>query len=227
MICVSLAESTSEALLKCLGQVAVKADLAEVRLDCLKDVDRLDFIDLLKDRPCPLIFTNRSRDEGGRFSGSEQDRIGLLKQAVSAGADYVDIELRTDPAYREDVVQRAREAGTKLIISFHDFLNTPPKERLVEVLDLQRQAGADISKIVTMAEGPRDVLNIFSLYFKALDGDFPLIAFCMGTFGKMSRLVCPSLGAYLTYCSSAEGHEAAPGQITLDDMTALVDYLSS
>jgi len=226
MICVSLAEPTCDALLKRLQQVVAKADLAEVRLDALTDVESLDFVSLIKDRPCPLIFTNISSTEGGLFSGPEEERINLLKKAISAGADYVDIELRTDPALRDAIVKKVREAGTKLIISYHDFSRTPAKEKLIEVFDSERRAGADIGKIVTMAEGPQDVLKVLSLHFKAMAEGFPLIAFCMGPFGKMSRLACLALGAYLTYASPARGHEAAPGQIPLDDLRAMVDCLN-
>jgi 3-dehydroquinate dehydratase-1 len=226
MICVSLAETTCDALLKRLHQVAAKADMAEVRLDALADVEYLDFVSLVKDRPCPLVFTNRSSEEGGLFSGPEEERISLLEKAVNAGADYIDLELRTAPALREIVTKKVREAGIKLIISYHDFSCTPEREKLMEVFDLEMRAGADIGKIVTMAKGPQDVLGVFSLYFKALDDGFPLIAFCMGPFGKMSRLACLALGAYLTYASPVKGHEAAPGQIPLDDLRAMVDYLN-
>jgi 3-dehydroquinate dehydratase type I len=226
MICVSLAESTCDALLKRLQQVTAKADMAEVRLDALADAKSLDFVSLIKDRPCPLIFTNRSSAEGGLFSGPEEERTGLLDKAISAGADYVDIELRTDPVLRDAIVKKVRKTGTKLIISYHDFFCTPEKEKLIEVFDSERQAGADIGKIVTMAADPQDVLKVFSLYFKAVDDGVPLIAFCMGGVGKMSRLACLAMGAYLTYASPARGHEAAPGQIPLDDLRAMVDCLN-
>jgi len=226
MICVSLAEPTCDALLKRLQQVAAKADMVEVRLDALMEADSLDFVSLIKDRPCPFIFTNRSSAEGGLFKGSEEDRIGLLEKAIFAGADYIDIELRTDPALRDAIVKKVHEAGAKLIISYHDFFCTPEKEKQIELFDSERQAGADIGKIVTTAEGLRDVLEVFSLYFKALDEGFPLIAFCMGPFGKMSRLACLAMGAYLTYASSSRGHETAPGQIPLDDLRAMVDCLN-
>ena len=226
MICVSLAEPTCDALLKRLQQVAAKADMAEVRLDALADMESLDLVSLIKDCPCPLIFTNRFSAEGGLFSGSEEERISFLEKAISAGADYVDIELRTDQALRDAIVKKAHEAGAKLIISYHDFSCTPAKEKLIDVFDSERRAGADIGKIVTMAAGPQDVLKVFSLYFKALDEGIPLIAFCMGPFGKMSRLACLAMGAYLTYASPAMGHEAAPGQIPLDDLRAMVDCLN-
>ncbi len=226
MICVSLAEATPDALLGSIQHVGPKADLIEIRLDTLKAPECLDIKGLLRARSCPLIFTNRSRDEGGHFSGSEEERIGLLEKAVLEGADYIDLELRTDLALRGVVLEKIQKANTKLIISYHDFTSTPSMEGLIEIFDSERRAGADIGKIVTMAEGPRDVLRVLSLYPRALDEGFSLIAFCMGTLGKMSRLACLALGAYLTYASPSSGHEAAPGQIPLDDLRAIVDYLS-
>ncbi|NIA08908.1 MAG: type I 3-dehydroquinate dehydratase [Nitrospiraceae bacterium] len=227
MICVSLAESNSDALLGSIEHVGPKADLIEIRLDTLKDPDSLDIEGLISARSCPLIFTNRSEKEGGNFSGPEEKRIGLLERAILAGADYIDLELRTEPTLRDVVLKKIQEANTRLIISYHDFTSTPSMEKLIEVFDSERQTGADIGKIVTMAEGPRDILRIFSLYARALDNKFSLIAFCMGAMGKISRLACLSLGAYLTYASPSKGHEAAPGQIPLDDLRAMVDYLNN
>ncbi|OPL14449.1 MAG: hypothetical protein AVO38_02455 [delta proteobacterium ML8_D] len=226
MICVSLAEPTCDALLKRLQKVEAKADMVEVRLDAFVEIESLDFASLIKDRPCPFIFTNRSSAEGGLFTGSEDDRIGLLEKAISAGADYIDIELRTDPVLRNAIVKKVHEAGAKLIISYHDFFGTPDTDKQIELFDSERQAGADIGKIVTTAKCTQDVLKVFSLYFKALDEAFPLIAFCMGPFGKMSRLACLAMGAYLTYASPSRGHETAPGQISLDELRAMVDCLN-
>jgi 3-dehydroquinate dehydratase type I len=226
MICVSLAEPTCDLLLKRLQEVVAKADMAEVRLDALRDVESLDFISLIKGRFCPLIFTNRPANEGGFFLGPEEKRIGLLERAINAGADYIDLELRTKPELRSIIIEKAHHAGTKLIISYHDFFGTPPKEKLIKVFDFERRVGADIGKIVTTAGSPQDVVQVFSLYFMATEEKMPLIAFCMGTFGKMSRLACLALGGYLTYASPFKGRETAPGQIPLDDLRVLVDYLS-
>ena len=48
-----------------------------------------DFKRLLKDRPCPLVATFRRPADGGRFPGSEEERLMLLRQAIVAGFDWV------------------------------------------------------------------------------------------------------------------------------------------
>jgi 3-dehydroquinate dehydratase-1 len=227
MLCVSLSEATPQALSLRLHRDVLKADVAEVRLDALEERDALDLGALIEGSPRPILFTNRSREEGGSFFGSEKDRVALLREAALAGAAYVDLELRTAPELRAALLKDARRTGTRVILSYHDFSGTPPDDALVEVLGVMKRAEADIGKIVTMAREPQDVHRVLSLYFHASRHDFPLIAFCMGGFGKMSRVACLALGAHLTYASPAEGRETASGQIPLDTFRSIVDYLMS
>src|SRR5207253_10856131 len=66
------------------------AKLIELRLDFLAKAP--DFKRLLQNKPCPMIATLRRPAEGGRFPGTEQERLMLLRQAVVAGFDWVDLE---------------------------------------------------------------------------------------------------------------------------------------
>src|ERR1700751_3483400 len=66
------------------------ARLIELRLDFLARAP--DFKRLLANKPCPMIATVRRPDDGGRFSGSEEERLMLLRQAIVAGFDWVDLE---------------------------------------------------------------------------------------------------------------------------------------
>jgi 3-dehydroquinate dehydratase type I len=88
-----------------------------------------------------------------------------------------------------------------------------------------QQTGADIVKIATTANKTDDILNISSLYRKEAKGSMPLIAFCMGEIGKISRLLSLSLGSYLVFTSSGPGKSTAPGQISLHDFKAMVALL--
>lgn len=225
MICVSLTEQTVSALLHRMTETASRADVIEVRLDTLQHLDAQTIEVIMKSRPRPLIFTNRAMTEGGAFRGREDERVEHLEEAAAAGADYVDLELMTEKALRDRLLGRARKAGTRVIFSYHDFRCTPPKGRLRRILDWQRGAGADIGKIVTMASDIRDVSRVLSLMGLSQDLNFPLIAFCMGEAGRASRVACLAMGAYLTYSSPSEGRETAPGQIPLEDLRSIVDFL--
>jgi 3-dehydroquinate dehydratase-1/3-dehydroquinate dehydratase/shikimate dehydrogenase len=75
--------------------------------------------------------------------------------------------------------------------------------------------GAHIAKIVTMAHDFHDVLRVLSLQEEAARMDIPLIAFCMGQPGVISRVATVELGGYMTYCAVSESEATAPGQLSV------------
>src|ERR1700756_3291624 len=88
------------------------AQLIELPLDFLAKT--LDFRRLLATRPCAMIATVRRPEEGGRWKGTEEERLMLLRQAIAAGFDWVDLE--TDTAAK---IPRYRDV--KRIISYHNL----------------------------------------------------------------------------------------------------------
>ena len=72
------------------------ARLIELRLDFLAKAPQ--FKRLLDNKPCPMIATVRRPQDGGRWSGTEEARQAMLRQAIVSGFDWVDLE--TDIADR-------------------------------------------------------------------------------------------------------------------------------
>ena len=65
-----------------------------------------------------MIVTCRREKDGGRWTKSEEERLMLLRQAIVAGVEYVDLE--------EDIAASIPRFGkTKRIISYHNFQETP------------------------------------------------------------------------------------------------------
>jgi 3-dehydroquinate dehydratase type I len=219
MICLPIVAKTTEEAVAQLEKGAPLADILELRIDQIKDVD-LERLMNRKRIAKQILVTNRRQDEGGGFAGTEQERIGLLKDAVALGADYVDIEVRTEkPLIRELVEQIKRHDGrTKWIISFHDFGKTPSERTLRKTFAICSKTGADVVKIVTRAHAVEDNLRVLGLIPYARDKGRAIIALCMGEHGKISRVMAPLMGAFLGYASLEKGKESAPGQLTIEEM---------
>ena len=92
------------------------ATFIELRLDFLAKA--VDFKRLLPLKKCPWIATLRRREDGGRWTGNEVERKTIIRQAIVAGFDWVDLE--TDIAHE---IPRFREV--KRIISYHNLSETP------------------------------------------------------------------------------------------------------
>jgi len=201
MICVSLGRTRHSAMRQGHQQLAEqKAELVELRVDWLRK--RPDIGSLLKDRPTPVVVTCRRPEDKGLWKGDEEQRRAVLREAIIAGAEYVDIEI--------DIAQSIPRYGkTKRIISYHNFDETPIE--LYDIYHKLAQGDPDIIKIVTMANAPSDNVRVLEMLRAA---DVPTVAFCMGEFGTISRILCGQRGAPFTYAGFSSEREMAPGQLT-------------
>jgi 3-dehydroquinate dehydratase-1 len=227
LVCVSIAADTAAAdpqaeVLAAARMAEPAADVIEIRLDSIPQPEITPFV---KEISRPLLFTNRAQREGGLYQGDEGARTGLLLDAISAGAAYVDIEMMTAFDLRQEVIDRAAEQQTQVIVSWHNFDETPAAEKLEEIFNEQYASGAGIGKIVTMAKTFEDVLGVLGLQLLAAEKDFPLIAFCMGRAGMISRVATLELGGYMTYAAPDSGQPTAPGQLQVSTLRAIMQTL--
>src|SRR3990167_10456471 len=110
------------------------AKLIELRLDFLSKPP--DFKRLLEGRPCPIIATFRRPQDGGEWGASEDQRLMLIRQAIVAGFDFVDLEIDT-------IDKIPRFGAVKRIVSYHNIRETP-----VNLEDLYKEMCADDADIV-------------------------------------------------------------------------------
>jgi 3-dehydroquinate dehydratase type I len=201
------------------------AHILELRVD---QVNNVNLEELMSGKQCKILVTNRRRDEGGGFSGTERERVELLKEAVALGADYVDVEVRTGDALIEELSVKIgnHHARTKWIISHHEFSGTPSLRALRRRLDECRSTGANIIKIVTYAHTMEDNLRVLGLIPYARRKGQEIIAFCMGEMGRISRVMAPLFGSYFSYASLEKGTESAPGQLTVEEMKGISRILN-
>lgn len=222
-ICVAVALPDTASVIRSIRPVQDSVDVVEIRLDAMAEADCAT---LCREIPRPLLFTNRAAWEGGACADPEEKRIAPLLAAAKAGAAYVDLELRTDPVLRRRLLEAMKNTATRMIISSHDFAGTPDPEQLAAILQAQADSGAHIGKIVTMAHEPLDVLRVLNLLAEARKRCFPLIAFCMGEAGRISRIITLLLGGFMTYGALDSGQATAPGQLSVAELRAALALLA-
>jgi len=212
------------------------ADLIELRLDLMDEVADADLRQLLESaRPAaPLIFTIRSRAEGGAWDGDDTDRISRL---IDLGplADWLDVELATwqkSANIRQKVGLALRRAGLisqsggveeidqarprRLILSHHDTQSRPSTLSA----DLVAMLSAEDCAVPKLAWRARTVRDNFEAFELMRTSPKPLIAVCLGELGLMSRVLARKFGAFATFAALRPGQETADGQI---DIAALRD----
>jgi 3-dehydroquinate dehydratase/shikimate dehydrogenase len=207
-IAVSLAPRDTEAGLATLRELAPAISMAEIRLDLMAS---FDLRRLIAEAPCRLIITCRPPREGGRFSGSEAERLAILRQAMDLGCAYVDSEWDSVAA----LAGRGRGA-TKLIVSRH-WNDQMPATLWPTYLELRDEA--DVVKLVGLARRPADMLPVFDLLNRASS---PVIGLAMGEAGRLTRLLAPCFPqCLLTYAAPTAEAITAPGQLSVQEMTSI------
>src|SRR5262249_46476415 len=127
----------TDACLATLRALAASISLAEIRLDLMAS---FDLPRLIGEAPCPLIITCRPSREGGAFSGTENERLDILAQAMDLGCTYIDGEWDCIGALAE-----RRSSATRLIVSRH-WTDRMPADLWATYEALRSQA--DVVKLV-------------------------------------------------------------------------------
>ncbi len=187
-------------------------DFAEVRIDAMDAT--IEDIQKIFSRPLALIATFMPSGPGVKpqTTADAGTRKKCLIAAIEAGAKYVDVEVQSDSAFRNEIIEKAKMKDCKIIISFHDFRTTPDMEKLEEITALCFREGADIAKIACKVNNERDNLRLLRLLDNA-DYQGKTVVIGMGNRGRITRVAAPFLGSPFTFASVSKGRETAEGQI--------------
>jgi len=212
--CVSIAEKTPKKIKQTLIKALKKSDYAEIRFDFLSPNLVPDTLQLIKKDFRKCVATLRPISEGGKFSGDEKNRVAIIKLMSEYNPFLLDVEFNT-LIKNKNLKNYLKNAETDILVSWHNFRQTPNISTLKKKL-LQMKKFSNNIKIVTMAKSIYDASTILSLYN---NNDVKLIAFSMGNYGRISRLLCLLLGSPYTYTSL--GKPIAAGQFNVDEIKSI------
>lgn len=232
-ICVPVVGKTEEEILRAARQLKqIPADLAEWRVDWYEHVHDIQNVtqlfaplrEILGETP--LLFTFRTKQEGGQ-TDMEPDTYAALNQAAirSGYVDLIDVELFTGETMVKQLIKAAHASGVKVVASGHDFVKTPTKEDMIQRMCAMQCLDADILKIAVMPRSRVDVLTLLTateeMYTKYADR--PIVTMSMGGDGVVSRLCGELTGSAVTF--GAAGQASAPGQMPAEKLAQILAHI--
>lgn len=177
-----------------------EADILEMRIDCFHQLLEkvVHYLQEVRSKvDLPMIGTVRENEF------TKKHRIEIFKEIVPY-VDCIDIELGTPISH--EVVSTASDKI--VIISEHNFTDTPDEKGLRSIVSRAKDEGADIVKIATMARSGEDVLRLLE-FTKSCS--CPIVTIAMGPHGCISRVVAPLFGSLFSYGYLTQ--PVAPGQL--------------
>lgn len=167
-----------------------------------------------------LVFTLRTRSEGGQIELSSEEYVQIIKEVAQLyQPDYIDFEYFS----YKDVFDQMLDFPN-LVLSYHNFQETP--ENLMEILSELTSLNPKVVKIAVMANTEQDVLDLmnFTRGFKTLNPKQEYVTISMGKVGKVSRITSDVTGSSWSFASLDEA--SAPGQISLSSMKKIRELLN-
>ncbi|CEX14720.1 type I 3-dehydroquinate dehydratase [Streptococcus pneumoniae] len=166
-----------------------------------------------------LVFTLRTRSEGGEIDLSPEEYIHLIKEVAQFyQPDYIDFEYYSYKDVFEEMLD-----FPNLVLSYHNFQETP--ENMMEILSELTVLNPKLVKVAVMAHTEQDVLDLmnYTRGFKTLNPEQEYVTISMGKVGKVSRITADVTGSSWSFASLDE--VSAPGQISLASMKKIREIL--
>jgi 3-dehydroquinate dehydratase/shikimate dehydrogenase len=217
---VSLTPEVADDPLPALAAPPEGASAVELRLDLFPGLDIRAAISAC---PLPVLATLRSATEGGRGSDDPTDRAEALAAARDAGATLIDLEHARDTR----LMIALGLAPEQVVLSWHDPSGTP--DDLDRVAAELHSSQARFVKLVPTAESLADLERVLALHARFNRNrthNRRLLAFAMGVVGVASRYLAPLLGPPLGFAAWREDAAAAPGQLTVAQLEAVLGHLN-
>ncbi|MDC8005417.1 type I 3-dehydroquinate dehydratase [Aureisphaera galaxeae] len=189
-----------------LKEQAAHIDIVEVRADLIEDPKQLRQV-----TSRPLVYVLRSKDYGGCFEGSLEERHELLKQAV-ADFDFIELEaehdldwklLRAIPKHKRRIAWYGTQSYYEMLLAhFEKMVQTP----------------AHLYKLILRADNCTAVTPLLRLLNNYRNKD--LVAYGVGPSTEWSQVLSPFLGAPEVHTSlentvQGEAH-FSPSKVTED-----------
>ena len=200
----------------------IDADIIEWRADFLPKEAILQVAPAIFEKFAgrELLFTLRTRAEGGEIDLSSEDYVQIIKDVAQLyQPEYLDCEY----CAHKDVLEQMLDFPN-LVLSYHNFQETP--DNMMEILSELTSLTPKVVKVSVMAHTAQDVLDLmnFTRGFKTLNPEQEYVTISMGKVGKVSRITSDVTGSSWSFASLDAA--SAPGQISLSNMVKIREILN-
>ncbi len=224
-ICIPLTGKNREEIIEEM-EIVKKSnpDLIEWRVDFFEESDNpervCEMLGTINDsfKQIPVLFTFRTKEEGGEKSIMSEDYVKLLKEVSERRlADIVDVQVFWYGEKSEDFIKELKETGAVVLASSHHFEGTPSVRKMSDALYTMENRGADIIKLAVMPQSGKDVCALLEATMERKEhSNKPMITMSMGQSGMLSRICGELTGSCVTFASGKQA--SAPGQVKADEL---------
>lgn len=207
-------------------------DMVELRIDQLHDVSKKAISLLIKQLQTilshqELLVTYRTRQQGGKGDLLHSDYINLLYTLANIeNINLIDIEWdhQIDVNVYQQIIATI-QPHTKVIMSHHNFDETPSQEELNVIYYKMQKFQPDYVKVAVMPSDEEDVIKLLQAMSVASQSiSSKVVGISMSHLGLITRTAQGVFGGTLSY--GCLGEPQAPGQIDVTQLNKQIALYS-
>lgn len=206
--CLPIIKKTKKEVLKSLN---IKGfNFYEVWLDYIKDLDNEFIIKISKQFKGKLIFVFRRQNlETIKLGFDKRSEIISLLSKFNV---FLDLDFLTQYGELEFIQQQ--NINIKLILSFHNYKETPSLDHLKNLMNKMKRYTPAIFKVSTFCKEETDALNLLNLILILKEQKLKYIVLGMGEKGFITRIFGTIWGNEIIFAPKTLSEKSAPGQLT-------------
>ena len=220
---VATGEDADSMVTHAMAAMDAGADMVELRLDLMSNpAEELNSLvgaltNLLSD--VDLAASLRTPRDGGSFSGTEEERLGILAELASTGIGWIDLEGYLTPSVVGDLSMAARKAGSRVLISWHVDREDDWDDVGIRCRAAFKDGLADAIKVVLPVED-RQGLDAYLAFSWSLSREgVSHVLLPSGRLSRLGRALAPVTGTRWVYTeTSKEGYLGPLGIPRFDEI---------
>ena len=196
MLVAIIAEKNLDYMFDVMSCLPPTVQTVELRLDYLEFICYKSLVKLINKFNYSFIFTLRSKEQGGFFEGSEEQRLSHIEKLLELQPCYIDLEYNVNPNFINKVLTDWPQVT--IIRSFHCFAVDNCIDSVFSIMKVDYPC---IYKIIMTAENIDAWLKSLQ-FLRQHQSQLNLVVHCLGRYGMPSRIIGAIFGNYFSYAAS-------------------------
>ena len=213
MICISVTPASRTFAKVDLLNAARQCDVIELCLDRL--VKEPDVGDLIAGCDKPVLVSCRRKREGGQFEGTDEQRLGILRQAIVAAPAYIELDC-------ESAQSIPRFGETKRVLAYTSMKEAFSKEDIEDIFTEAKQLKGDIVKFTWPTPTLEAAWPLLAAVAKK--HQLPAVGLGLGKAGVTFSLLGRKYGSPWIYAALEKGMEAFDDQTTVLELDEIYGW---
>lgn len=218
--CLPIIKKDKNEILEIIEKNISEYQFFEVWLDYVENLDEafiMKITNMLQDK---LIVLFRRQDFES-VTMSVEERFNYIS-LISNSESFLDLDI-SQKNELDHIVKNGM--SIKLIVSYHNYSETPPSDDLSEILDKMKEYKPEIYKISTLCQNRHDALRLLKIQTRLKEQNKKHIVLGMGEFGTITRVYGTLWGNELIFAPKTIEENSAPGQLTKSELEKIFEIL--